>query len=744
MSIISKVKQNIRDYLTTKYDAMYFQELDSQVTSYDDWIWEQNNSKEDVTEELILDLGKEKKEKQQKRNLVTKLSYGQLASLDDIEQFSNGLQEKQWLQALLKQVKEISRGKGSEQEAGNKLVVKKGTLITKIWEDREIVILAEDADRVTPDAVDKIVQVFCEHPEVEVLYTDEDEVNHEETVRMNPWFKPDYSPDTLLSYFYFGSLVAMSQQAFERAFKNCLLENRLVIAKGYKITECNDLNDDVKQEAAIAQKKIYALTLEACATLQRDQVYHLKKVLYSSHNITYWGYEEEYREIREHYDNLRKREEAKGVSIVIPSKDNPLVLERCLQSVKKWTKDLAYEIIVVDNGSNDENKQKLETIQENIGFTYLYEPMEFNFSKMCNMGAAAAKYELLLFLNDDCEVRGSKWLSHMASRATVEATGVVGAKLYYPESKCMQHCGIYNIHVGPVHKLQFKEDIRAYYDRRNLDVRNVLAVTAACLMVRKSVFEKIKGFDESLQVAFNDVDFCYKLYEAGYNNVVDNTIHLWHHESLSRGSDESPAKLNRLMQEKKKLYQKHRKLWEEDPYYHPGFSTDILDTSYSFDYEYPHHMHLAVEHPTVLQGLPKGCREDQCVAPMVEYAGDLEGWFLEDELIDKICGIMKTKNAAYLQGNVVVLGSDNACFEKKLVLRHEESGTIYEITPEWFYRPDVFANLQDQVNVALSGFACLVNMDAMPKGRYELGILVTDKISKQSLLRVTTRSIKRV
>ena len=627
-------------------------------------------------------------------------------------------------------------------------VIEKETLIANLWEDKKIVILAEDAERITPDAVDKIVTVFCEHPEVEVLYTDEDEVNHEETVRMNPWFKPDYAPDTLLSYFYFGSMVAMRQQTFESALSTIISKKEVVSRNTDSLekqeTEVDNFGTFVSEKNSNQRKNVYALVLEACSTLKREQVYHLKKVLYSSHNITYWGFEEEYKEIREYYNNRREREEAKGVSIIIPSKDNPSVLDRCLKSIKKWTRNMPYEIIVVDNGSNAENKEKLETMQKDIGFAYLYKPMEFNFSKMCNMGAAAAEYELLLFLNDDCEVRGSKWLTHMASIAKVKTNGAVGAKLYYPDSKRIQHCGIYNIHVGPVHKLQFKEDIRPYYDRRNLDVRNVLAVTAACLMVRKSVFEEVKGFDENLQVAFNDVDFCYKVYEAGYDNVVDNTIHLWHHESLSRGSDESSAKLNRLMQEKRKLYQNHAKLWEEDPYYHPGFTTDILDTGYSFDYEYPHHMHFAVEHPTPMKGLPKGTREDQCVAPMVEYAGDLQGWFLEEDLIDKIEGIMGTNHAAYLQGNVVVLGSDNACFEKKLVLRHDSTGELYEISPEWFYRPDVFSNLQDQVNVALSGFACLVNMDAMPAGRYEVGILVMDKISKQSLLRVTTRSIERM
>ena len=698
MSVISKVKQNIRDYLTTKYDALYLEELDHQVNLYDDWVWEKNNSNPDSREELVMDLGKEEEAKRQKREAVTKLSFSEIGSFETFEKkvilVSNSSLEKERAQTT------------------------KDVLVEDLI-DRKILILAEEPDRVTPDAVNRILEVFENHPQVEIVYTDEDEVNHEETVRMNPWLKPDYSPDTLLSYFYFGKLIAIRSGVFGDAVS--------------KVKENKD-----------SKKYLYTLMLEACSHLDRTRIYHLKNVLYSSHNATPWGWEEEYKEIREYYNNLREREEGKGVSIIIPSKDNPQVLDRCLQSIQKWTKDIPYEIIVVDNGSKEDNKKEIETMKENYGFTYLYEPQEFNFSKMCNQGAAVAKQELLLFLNDDCEVRGSKWLSHMAKYAAVKTTGAVGAKLYYPNSKKIQHCGIYNIHLGPVHKLQFKEDVRPYYDRRNLDVRNVLAVTAACLMVRKSVFEKIGGFDESLQVAFNDVDFCYKLYEAGYNNVVDNEVHLWHHESLSRGSDESADKLKRLMQEKERLYQKHAALWEADPYYHPGFTMDILDTDYSFDYEYPHHKHLAVEIPNVISTLPKGCRQDQCVAPMVEYAGNLKGWFLEEELVTKIEGIMGTKNAAYLQGNVVVLGSDNACFDKKILLRHEESGVFYEINPEWYYRPDAFCNLQDQVNVALSGFACLVNMEAMPKGRYEVGILVTDKISKQSLLRVTTRSVERI
>ena len=692
--MIRKVKQKIRNYLTAKYDARYYADLENQVQSYENWLQEQEISLRENEAEIIWDLEKEKQKKEDCIRKATVISYGELTSASALHQFTAG-------------------------EAG--IALEKNARI-----ETEFVILAEDVKRVSKEAIEQLVHVFLEKKHVEVIYTDEDEVNHNENVRMNPWFKPDYSPDTLLSYFYFGKLVAVQSRVLQKAAEQ-LCKRKTVLS-----------NEEQKNN----KKLLYALFLEICKDLKREQVYHLKKVLYSSHCITYWGYEEEYKEIRDYYRSLRGRKEVDGISIIIPSKDNPEVLKRCLKSIYYWTKDIVYEVIVVDNGSSNGNRTEIEKILAGYGASYFYKPMEFNFSRMCNMGAEHARYNMLLFLNDDCEVRSSKWLSHMADLAAVKTTGAVGAKLYYPESKRIQHCGIYNIHLGPVHKLQFKEDIRSYYDRRNLGIRNVLAVTAACLMVRKIVFEKINGFDEKLQVAFNDVDLCYKLYKAGYDNVIDNEVHLWHHESLSRGSDESPAKLERLMKEKQKLYRKHPVLWEEDPYYHPGLTTEILDTGYSFAYEYPKHKQLAVEHPVSIPSLPAGIREDACVAPMVEYAGDLKGWFLEDSLVEKMEETMGTKKAAYLQGNVVVLGSDNACFEKKLLLRHDSTGAFYQVQPEWYYRPDVFTNLQDQKNAALSGFACLVNMSQMPAGRYEVGIMVRDKISRQYLLRVTARSIE--
>lgn len=681
--MIGRIKGKIREYLTAGYDSQYRQELNEKVTSYDTWIREkekQNHSKESMDREQI-------------RKKIEIISY------EDLQNLENFVPQ-------------------SQKETG--------------VSQKEIVLLVQDKAAVTFETLQKITSVFETKPEARVVYTDEDELNHEETVRMNPWLKPDYSPQTLLSYFYFGNLVAVRRAAFEEAVLRFLDKQ-----------SCKEMLKAPVPERVISYRRaLYTLILEICKDLKREQAVHIKEPLYSSHCIKSWGFEEEYRDIRQYYNSLLEREPWKGVSIIIPSKDNPDILERCLKSIRYWTKEITYEILVVDNGSSEINREKIKELKVKYNFKFLYEPMEFNFSRMCNLGAKAAGYELLLFLNDDCEVRGSRWLSHMADLAAVKRNGAVGAKLYYPDSKRLQHCGIYNLHLGPVHKLQFKEDVRAYYDRRNLDVRNVLAVTAACLMIRKEVFSVMNGFDETLQVAFNDVDICYRLYEAGYDNVIDNEIHLWHHESLSRGNDETKEKLERLQAEKQRLYEKHRALWENDPYYHPWFTGELLDTGYSFFYEYEAKKELELEHPVKLMAFPKGTRIENCVVPMVEYAGNLKGWFLEEQRIRKITERLSGKEVFYLQGNLVVLGSDNACYEKTIVLRHEKTGALFQVIPTWQYRPDIFTNLPDQKNVGLSGFCCLVDFSEMPEGRYELGFLVMDKISKQYLLRITTRSIE--
>lgn len=592
-------------------------------------------------------------------------------------------------------------------------------------ENTDYFIFVEDKENIAPGAKKELEKIFKENPLAAVVYGDEDEVNSTKTHRMNPWYKPDYSPDTLFSFFYFGSLVAIRKDKVPAGLEKYIMPNNEII-----------------EIHKVGREFFYEEILGLCYSLKKENIIHSKKILYTSSAITYWGFEESYKDMKVRIYGLRKRENHEGVSIIIPSKDNPFVLERCLNSIKELTKNVPYEIILVDNGSGEENKEKILKMQEKYDFAYLYQPMEFNFSQMCNMGAAKAKYPFLLFLNDDCEVRDGNWLENLVYLAAVKETGAVGTKLYYPDSKIIQHCGIYNIHMGPAHKLQFKEDTAVFYDRRNYDIRNVSAVTAACLMVKKEVFLEVKGFDEKMKVAFNDVDLCYRIHEAGYYNVVDNTTVLWHHESLSRGSDDSEEKQLRFRGEKIRLYQKHPKLWSEDPYYHPNFTKDILDTSYSLAYEYDEEQ-FVVKKPQRIRQLPKKLREDSCVAPLIEYGGNLEEWFLNQKKVEELQEKLGFKEGAYLQGSVVVIGSDNACFDKFMILCHEESKLYYQVMLPVCYRPDIDKNLPDQKNVALAGFCCFLDLRDLQPGRYEISIMVKDKISGQYILRKTERWIER-
>lgn len=591
----------------------------------------------------------------------------------------------------------------------------------EVWQDRteEIVCFVENREWVREGTAGILEALFEENPQIQVIYADEDECNREGNARMNPWFKPEYSPDTLLSYFYFGSLVAIRRSSLEE----------VSVAKGR--TNLKALNGAAGSTTKTCRQKLYALILQVCFRLKREQIYHCPRILTTSPAITYWGFEEEYEGVKAEYERLLPKRSVQGVSIIIPSRDNPEILRQCIESIVRFSQDTDYEILVVDNGSGEENVSRIERLGQEYGFCCIYQPMEFNFSRMCNLGAAQSKKDLLLFLNDDCQAIEPGWLKRLGEAAACSHVGAVGSKLLYPKSKTIQHCGVYGLYLGPVHKLQFKEDSRVYYDRRNRGIRNVLAVTGACLMVRREVFLQAEGFSEKLQVAFNDIDFCWRLYELGYDNVIHNEVRLWHHESLSRGSDEGEEKLSRLIKEKRLLYERHPGLWNRDPYYHREFTDVILDVNFSFNYEYNKGFREVLE-PIKMKRLPRKLRWDDCVSPTLEYAGRAADWWLDgDDRKDKLL---------YFQGNCLVPGSNNACFKIEILLEND-TGQRYRISPSRRYRPDVAVNVTDQINVDLSGFSCLVKTDSLPYGTYQILFLAKDLCSGQYLLRRTGRKI---
>ncbi len=241
-------------------------------------------------------------------------------------------------------------------------------------------------------------------------------------------------------------------------------------------------------------------------------------------------------ELREIDDLVRNDEKcdmnAKGrlVSIIIPSKDNPKLLSDLLKSVREKEGSLHPEIIVVDNGSSNENRRIYEEIAKREEASYLYNKEKFNFSKMCNEGSKQATGDLLLFLNDDMKVISDNFLEPLAKTVLEEKSGAVGSLLLF-ENNAIQHAGLSG-GFFPMH-LHYEES------EESIDYLPKLyqapEVTGACLMVRKEVFQLVGGFDEELPNHYNDVDLCLKLLEAGYFNMVRKDVKLYHLESFTRG-----------------------------------------------------------------------------------------------------------------------------------------------------------------------------------------------------------------
>lgn len=428
--------------------------------------------------------------------------------------------------------------------------------------------------------------------------------------------------------------------------------------------------------------------------------------------------------------------EAEGISVVIPSKDHPELLRKCLQSIIKTTGNMSLEIVIVDNGSYKDNRVQVEAmcshLTESTGgrfcFQYLYEPMDFHFSKMCNMGAARAKGKYLLFLNDDVEAVEAGWLQQMLAQAIKPYTGAVGMKLLYPDRERIQHAGIVNLPMGPVHKLQFAKDSEVYYDKRNRGVHNVCAVTGACLMIRKELYEKLGGMPEELPVAFNDVALCFKALEQGYYNTVCCDTFLVHHESISRGQDNTEEKRSRLLRERSKLYEMHPKQVSFDAYYPYevgrgyGLCHAYLDTAIRPAYE---------------DGVPKVQRAETVKEVLKTRENTVFAQKADHEKLNPCLKLQveqlyqEDRDSIHVAGYSFVVGSDNCQFSYTLVLRGEEK--LYGIPLEPVRRQDLERNMPDQLHVGLAGFHVQIPVNKLSKGRYRVEIYAKDETSSLRL-----------
>lgn len=600
-------------------------------------------------------------------------------------------------------------------------------------EEAEAVVFADACGRLSDLATELIGEFFARHPEVSLLYGDED-VMSPEGERYTPWLKPDWSPDTFLSCFYFGSVFAVRTKALQRL---TAAQKEWIFAEGSDVYRlCCLLAGESGGFERRAQGNLFPIG-------------HVDEILFhASYNreteIYQWKLN-----LEEEQNNKDQNEGNKKISVIIPSKDNPDILKQCLISLEKTRKTdsgIACEVIVVDNGSKDEAKCELEKWFANTGVTYLYQRMPFHFSKMCNLGAKVASGDVLLFLNDDVEAaqemkeEGEDFLQIMYETALRPYTGAVGVKLCYPDSQRIQHAGIVNLALGPVHKLQFKEDTESFYYGWNRKMRNVIAVTGACLAVAKERFWQAGGFPEELPVAFNDVDLCFTLFEKGYYSVVLQDVVLYHHESLSRGGDDSREKLERLLAEKDRLYERHPKLCGKDAFYHKYFAADRLSAGFELKSEDEDERQADGEwkssEASEAGKLLENAREDACVMVSLEYAGKAgsPGKYL-------------------IQGYSFVTGSDNACYEKRILLKRESSEREEETAKEngaqlWSVKPvicprkDVEENLPDQLHVGLTGFRIYLKEGDLPAGSYRIGVFVRDCCSGGRLYSWTNRYLR--
>ena len=551
--------------------------------------------------------------------------------------------------------------------------------------------------------------------------------------RGEPWFKPDFSPDTLASFFYLGSVFAI---------------------RGDRLLETiRKYGDDIS-----IYELVYRIFMDALDRRQRGEregIIHIPKILYTNDSCNCAEYEGQTRAFCETDPDAISDK----VSIVIPSKDNAQVLQKCLQTLIQYTNYGNYEVIIVDNGSEPAQKLWITEMiaayrseHADLVIRYLYEIRAFNFSAMCNAGAQLADGKYLLFLNDDIEIldteEGRQWLDRMVVYAGKSHVGAVGAKLYYPrfsgDNKCykIQHAGITNMGIGPAHKLGGLDDAGSLYHGHNTQNYDVLAVTAACMLIRKSVLEEAGGFDETFPVAYNDVELCFRLYQRGYFNVQVNEAMLIHHESLSRGQDTSPEKQNRLIDEKKRLYRKHPAFRARDPFYSPNLVQWKKDVEYHTGYLYDFDRYAK---QNLLEDDGAVGKRKRAVFKKYDFRNFLHatcGGMAK--IYDRLTGyrdlMFHVDRVEYddeagitVEGWCAVRNADNAAIPRKLwlidTMRTFDFRSVYEFDTAPKLREDVAEFLEEKdsrkgtKNAALSGIQVTIEKSALKPGVYSIGVL---------------------
>ncbi len=454
----------------------------------------------------------------------------------------------------------------------------------------EFAALLDHDDELAPRALADVVLALSRQPGLEFIYSDEDKID-ELGRRHDPYFKPDWNPDLLLGQNYTCHL-----SVFRTA--------RVRAVGGFR--------------AGYEGSQDWDLTLRVTAGLTPAQVHHLPRVLYHWRAIpgstalvidqkSDYPFIAAKKALADHLARLQVGGEllpvkghhwrirhplpspAPKVSIIIPTRNSADLLRLCVGSILAKTTYPDFEILVVNNRSDDPaTLAYLEELRQ-LGHRVVEFDAPFNYSALNNLAVRAAGGSVLAFLNNDLEVITGEWLDEMVSQALRPGIGAVGAMLYYPDDT-VQHAGVVLGLTGPAGRdgvagHAFKDAKRGSEGQRNRLrlAQNYSAVTAACLVIRRATFEQVGGFNEpDLPVAFNDIDLCLRVQAAGFRNLWTPFAELYHHESASRGAEDTPEKLERFAREAAYMRRVWGALLDRDPAYNPNLSLKVEDFSLAF------------------------------------------------------------------------------------------------------------------------------------------------------------------
>lgn len=436
----------------------------------------------------------------------------------------------------------------------------------------EYIAFLDDDDILTEDALYLVAEALNKDKKIDMIYTDEDKMDLNGNL-CEPFFKPDFSPDTLLSFNYITHFA--------------IYRRTLVNKLGGLRSEYNGAQDfDFVLRFTEITNKIYHIPkvtyhwrkVEGSTALKMSSKNYAleagKKAIEDALKRRKISGKVSIPEPMAHYIVEYTYEKEPKISILIPTRDFADTLDVCLKSIFDKTNYKNYEVLVLNNSSKEQKTFELfnKYKKEHKNFKVVDVDMEFNYSRINNIGVKKSTGEYVVLLNNDTEVITPEWLHYMVGYAMQDHIGCVGARLFYPDNT-IQHCGVILgiAHTAGHFGVGTHRDENGPFARYLVPYNNG-AVTAACLMISKKKYLEVGGLDEELVVAFNDVELNIKLLKKGYYNVCIPQAQLYHYESKSRGLDTTGEKYKRFLVESELLRKKGGKYIEKDPFYNENMS----------------------------------------------------------------------------------------------------------------------------------------------------------------------------